>query len=387
MRITYLLHARFPTEKAYGRQVAQICRALAGMGHRVTLVVPHIARNPLAVDARTYYGLPDAVAVETLRHFDPWSTRLVPGFLKALAGAWLYGRALRRYARSRPTDLLYLRSPLLLSAALRTGFPVLLELHALPRRGLRRFVRDCNRCARVVSLTSSMRDALKDWGVDPARLLTEGDAVDLRAFVSPPSREEARRAFGLATRRCVVGYVGRLRTLEREKGVRTLLAALALLRSSSAFLGFIVGGPEEDRRLYEEEARRLGLTAEDVRFTSQIDAGRVPAALACCDVLVMPFPDIPHYRLFMSPLKMFEYMAAERPVVTTDLPAVRDVLSEETAFFCRPGDAVDLARALSDVRQRSEEAQRRAANARALVARHTWEERMRRILAGFTPAS
>ncbi len=123
-----------------------------------------------------------------------------------------------------------------------------------------------------------------------------------------------------------------------------------------------------------------------MRFTGEIPSSRVPAALAACDILVMPFPDFPHYRLHMSPLKMFEYMASERPVIASDLPTIRDVLSEETAFFCRPGDAHSLASQILFIAGHVDESERRASLAFTLVStRHTWEHRMQRILTAAKP--
>jgi glycosyltransferase involved in cell wall biosynthesis len=214
--------------------------------------------------------------------------------------------------------------------------------------------------------------------------MTEGDAVDLRRFTNLPSTEEAREEFGLTTDRKVVGYVGRLKTLGMEKGVKTLLEALA---RNKTWFGFIVGGPDGDKQEYEKVASELGLTADDVKFTGSVSARFVPSALAACDALAMPFPDLPHYRHHMSPLKMFEYMAANRTIVTTDLPTVRDVLSEDEAVFCAPDSAEALAGALSWIAEHPAEAQAKAQKALRLVMEHSWEERMRRVLdAAMLPA-
>jgi glycosyltransferase involved in cell wall biosynthesis len=167
-----------------------------------------------------------------------------------------------------------------------------------------------------------------------------------------------------------------------EKGVDVLLRALKELQPGKVFSGFIVGGPDGDRLAYEQQADSLGLSGDEVLFTGEISARDVPAALAACDILAMPFPDFPHYRSNMSPLKMFEYMAADRPVVTSDLPTIRDVLSEDSAVFCIPGDAHSLAQVLLWISGHPEEAEGKAHRAKELVsARYSWEERMRRILA------
>jgi glycosyltransferase involved in cell wall biosynthesis len=169
-----------------------------------------------------------------------------------------------------------------------------------------------------------------------------------------------------------------------EKGVDELLEALKDLSDQHTFFGLIVGGPESDRKEYEARAAHLGLKSTDVMFTGEIPAAEITSALAACDILAMPFPDLPHYRLHMSPLKMFEYMAAGKPIVTSDLPTIRDVLGHETAVLCKPSDVQSLVAALRWVAEHPEEAAERATRARSLVEAHTWEERMKRILAAAT---
>lgn len=380
MHIAYCTNVRLPSERAHGHQVAQVCDALARMGHQVTILAPYRS-NPVTEDLWTYYDIDRSIAMRHLNAFDPIHAPWLPGVL----GLWILNILLRsnvrRVLRNVAPDLLYTRTTALLPPLLRMRQPVVLELHSLPRRGRRRFVRRCNACTLIVCLTSPMRDELVSWGVDADRVIVEGDAVDLHRFMTMPDARTARNNWQLPSdSRLVVGYVGRLKTLGMEKGVGDLLKALAQLSSSKRFFGFIVGGPEQDQLEYEQMATELGLTTEDVRFTGAVSADRIPDALAACDILAMPFPDFPHYRTNMSPLKMFEYMAAQSPIVTSDLPTVRDVLSEKTAFFCMPGDAASIAQTLQQIRENPAEAADRAQRAHCLVASHTWEERMRRIV-------
>lgn len=380
MRIAYCTNVRLPSERAHGHQVAQVCDALIRLGHGVSILVPY-RKNVIEADFWTYYGARRDIAIAYLNRFDPINHRFFP----SVTALWMLNILLRwnmlRFLRTHTFDLVYTRSAALLPALLRAGPPVVLELHGLPRWGRRRFVRLGNRCRLVVCLTSPMRTELISWGVDAERVIVEGDAVDLERFASMSHVQAARDEWKLPSDgRLVVGYVGRLKTLGMEKGVGDLLQALAQLRISKNFFGFIVGGPDADRIEYERMATDLGLTPDDVRFTGAVSADRVPDALAVCDVLAMPFPDFRHYRTNMSPLKMFEYMAAQRPIVTSDLPTVRDVLSEETAVFCVPGDVSSLAASLQWIFDHPAEAAQRAQQASILVKRHTWEERMRRIL-------
>ncbi len=380
MRIAYCTNVRLPSERAHGHQIAQVCDALVRLGHEVTIFAP-FRENSVRQSFSEYYGVDKKIELKLLGSFDPINRRMFPGVTALWVLNMLLRRNLKKALKNAKFDLLYTRSPPLLPALLKSKQPVALELHQLPRLGRWCFVRRCRRCRVIACLASPMKERLIRWGVSAQKVIMEGDAVDLQRFASVPSKEQARKIWHIDTDRLVVGYVGRLKTLAQEKGVGILLHALRSLQKSQAYMGFVVGGPEADRKEYEQEAKELILTSDDVLFTGEIPATKIPTALAACDVLVMPFPNLPHYRQNMSPLKMFEYMAAQRPIVSSDLPTVRDVLSEKTCVFCKPGNVQSFIEALEWIREHSEDARKCAEEARKLVLHYTWEERMRRILA------
>jgi glycosyltransferase involved in cell wall biosynthesis len=379
MKIAYCTNVRLPSERAHGHQVAQVCDALARLGYEVTVVSPY-RKNSIREDYHSYYRAEEKVTVRHLGSFDSIASWMFPG----VTGLWMLNAMLRKNIRQmlqrESFDALYTRSPALLPALLDSNIPVVLELHQLPRRGRAAFVKRCGQCRLVACLTSHMRETLVAWGVPKSKVIAEGDAVDMKRFEKIIAPSDPRGDLDLPRNRVIVGYVGRLKTLGMEKGVGILLEAIAELKDEKAFTALIVGGPEEDQKFYEDKARALNLGKDDVRFTGEVNPFLVPKMLAACDVLAMPFPDLPHYRHHMSPLKMFEYMAAGKPIVTSDLPTIRDILSEERAYFCTPGDASSLAGILRDIRKNPKEAAKRSDSARAIVGDHTWEARMGRIL-------
>ncbi len=375
MRIVYCTNVRLPSERAHGHQIAQVCDALVRLGHDVTVLCPY-RRNPVTEPFAQYYGVSEHIRLETLGTFDPINRFWLPGPLNLWLLNWLFCRNIRRFLQTQTPDLLYTRSPALLKTLVATGLPTVMELHSLPRWNVGAFAALCHKCKTVACLTSPMRDELTRWNVPSFKLMVAGDAVDIRKFMVRQAHHDNAQ-----TNRLVVGYVGRLKTLGMDKGVSDLLQALKLLQGTKKFFGLIVGGPRGDQEEYTQQAHELGLTLDDVLFTGELPGKSVPSAMMACDVLAMPWPDKPHYRLNMSPLKMFEYMAAGKPVVTSDLPTVRDVLSEETAVFCAPDDPASLAACLQWIADNPEEAAKRAANARTLVeGEHTWEKRMANIL-------
>ena len=88
----------------------------------------------------------------------------------------------------------------------------------------------------------------------------------------------------------------------------------------------IVGGHERNPILpVSGIGAALGI-AVGSRSPASSHPRQVPALLARADILALPNPPRPSRRTFTSPLKLFEYMAAGRAIVASDLPSIREVL-------------------------------------------------------------
>lgn len=376
MKIAYISHARYPSEKAYGVQMTRVCEALTQLGHTVTLLAPGV-HNEIKWPYDEYYDVTSKFSVEHLPTKDALLSRWIPGRFAMLFTMRSYRQALRSHVQQQKYDLLYARSPHVLSTLLQTGMPVVLELHTLPRRGKGFFVRQCNRCALVVCLTTAMKEELVAWGVPAERIIVEGDAVDLNRFKDP----EAIIRFALPKKyEAVVGYVGSLTTMDNvEKGVDLLVRAAQHLPNSYFF---IVGGPDAHVSEYEELAASLGLSPEQIHFEGHVPFSNVLPAIRSCDVCVYPAPKSshPYFIRDTSPLKLFEYLAAGVPVVCADIPPVRDIVDETSVWFFEPGDAHSLSEAIKNALSKEKEAQAKAQKGLNIAAYHTWEKRMRRIL-------
>ena len=102
--------------------------------------------------------------------------------------------------------------------------------------------------------------------------------------------------------------------------------------------------------------------------------------MKAADVLVIPFPNKPHYAFYASPLKLFEYMASGRPIIASDLPALREVLNDKNALFFRPEDTTDLARAVKMLKSSPMLGYHLSRQALADVKEYTWGKRAKKIL-------
>lgn len=371
MRIAYVTNVRLPSERAHGHQVARVTDALAKLGHDVTILAPY-RDNDIHNTYHDFHRADPRVRIDQpQKSFDPINKRWIPPIFKMPILNWLFRTFLKTKLSSDAFDMIYTRTPVLLPFLLRIRIPVILELHTLPTRNRGAFVRHCNMCVLVVCLTTPMRDELVSWGVEGRRVVVESDAVDVDRFIgAQPKHSNLSKP--------IIGYAGQIESMGMSKGIPELLDAMSILHDHGFTGSCIIAGPAPKNAALLRQLKET----PSVEFLGFQPMTEIPSLLAVCDILVYPAPasNHPFYNRDTSPLKIFEYMAAGKPIVTADLPPIRDVLDDTSAFFCKPGDAQDLARTIQEAIGNPEEAKRRATEARKRVERATWTKRMERIL-------
>ena len=149
----------------------------------------------------------------------------------------------------------------------------------------------------------------------------------------------------------------------------------------------VVGGRERDNALWREMARQSG--AANFRMEGFVAQREVSSYLLASDVLVMPYSsgvtirDGTEAGEFTSPLKLFEYMAAGKPIVATGVPSVLEILkSGENSVVVPPDDGEEFLRALGLVLGDLGPCARLADRARSDAAEYTWEKRVEKIIDG-----
>jgi glycosyltransferase involved in cell wall biosynthesis len=391
VNLAYFADIRFPLERANGIQTMETCWALADRGVRVHLVVRADTHVP-ARDPFEYYGRPrlDRLVVERA----PIPNAGVPAAARRLGYlAFAAGRAI---GAGRP-DLVLTRDLAVASLLLRlprrpplvyeshgyapdvaAALPELLATAVPPSRG--KLARLARREAYVwahadgfVTITQGLADELAQrFGARP-RLAIVHDGARLEPAPPAPRRDADAAA------PVVVGYAGHLYAW---KGVDILLQAVAKIEGVQ---GLIVGGHEQEPDLARLRALAASLGIQDrVTFIGQLRPGDVAARLAQADVLVLPNPASAISTRATSPLKLFEYMAARRAIVASDLPSMREVLTDgREALLVAPGDAGALAAALRTLAADRALRERLAAAAFAAAAEYSWNRRAQRLEALF----
>lgn len=183
------------------------------------------------------------------------------------------------------------------------------------------------RSASVIVICRHLEDVAR--GIDPGGhvvLIENAPGADGAAAALPPSAVRAHA--GIPDGAPLVLYTG---TFEAYQGLDLLFSAMGHVTASlpEARLLLAGGHPEQVDRA-RSEAKRAGLAASAV-FVGERPAAEIPSYLAAADVLASP-----RSRGMNTPLKIYQYLRAGRPIVATNLLTHTQVLTPDVAELTDP---------------------------------------------------
>jgi glycosyltransferase involved in cell wall biosynthesis len=385
MRIAYL-SADYGVPVLGGKggsvHIKELVNAFDALGHSVHVVcAPRGTGHDELRAALTEFPLPLGAELCTMRMFDIGWTRL-----RDIADA--LGQLVRRKHETAGFDFIYERYSLWsragVRAARRLGIPAVIEVNApllLEQSRYRKLV-NVDVAAAIeaevfvesdvlIAVSESVRDYLIAKGALPSRVHVIPNGANVARF--HPRVEPAR--LELLENDLVIGFTGGLAPWH---GLPDLVEAfrLTLLACPQARLIIVGDGPM--RATIEGLAAAAGV-ADRVMITGWRPHSEIPALLRRFDIAVAPYPEIDGF--YFSPLKLFEYLAAGRPVVASAIGQITDVIEDGVnGLLVAPGRpdrlAERLVRLLKDAPLRA----RLGRAARATAEERSWLANARRVL-------
>jgi glycosyltransferase involved in cell wall biosynthesis len=374
VKIALITNSRIPSLTANSIQAMKVAQALMQLEHDVRMFAPRETEPASPELLITHYGLRISPRLD-----------LLPS-IKGLKRLDFILHA-QRLARKFKADLIYTWLPQSAALGLWMKYPVVLEMHAdvTGRMGawwLRQFWR-ANGKKRMTVTTSALRNVLER----STKLKFEGDAVvsapngvELERYEDLSSPQEARLQLNLPDG-LTVGFTGHIYP---GRGADVLFE----LAKQMPHAGFLwVGGTPELVAHWKSKLTEAG--AANVTMTGFVEHSRIPLYQAAADILLMPYSRSIEASSgqgiaeVINPMKMFEYMAAGRAIMSADLPVIREFLNDKNAVFCHPNVIGDWRLKLETLLV--DEAHRLAfgEQARKDVKKYSWLKREEMVLEGF----
>ncbi|MFM2381919.1 MAG: hypothetical protein RLZZ76_686 [Candidatus Parcubacteria bacterium] len=372
MKIAYISNSRFPSERAHAVQMVHMCTAFVQNGHEVTFVVTdrktHISASPEA-----FYGTKLLFRVEYLPIADITGTMLkIPLVFRPIlytVQRFMYIAKLLKYLRTDNFECIYGRDEWLLAVlSVVSKIPVIWESHEAKFSFIAKFV--LRRAKKCIVISEGILHFYLQKGVPTEKMLVAHDGIDDSFFLPTLSKSEAREKLGIASvTKPVVMYIG---GLDVWKGVDTLFEAGT--EGLDRFATYAIGGGATELADYTARFPK-------VHFLGQRPYKDLKDFQQAADVLVIP--NTAKNKLsaeYTSPLKLFAHMTSKVPIVASDIPSIKNVLSDEEAYFFEADNAASLLEVLATVTKNTRESEVKAEKAYALSKHFTWVARAKSIV-------
>lgn len=344
MRIIYLMNVRFPTEKAHGFQIAKMCEAFIELGHELVLVVP-ARKNPIKEDAKAYYGLRKEIQIVKLPVIDLIGSWLPDRIAFPLMEAtWIF--SVKRWLKKQTNEktLAVTRDQFLAPRIQHEGWKIAFEGHDMAQDFLARHAELGSKTDMVIMTNDwKKNEAERLWaGNLKTKIISAPNAIDVSTFASLPSASEAKQKLGWDASQKTAVYVGHFYAW---KGVFVLADSSKFL--SDEYEIVMIGGTKEDFASMQDYLDKNDL--KRVRLINHVPHTEVPNYLAAGDCLVIPNSAKSFQSQYTtSPIKLWEYLAAKRPVVASDLPSLRELVTDREVRFVKPDEPQALAQAMME---------------------------------------
>lgn len=370
-----------PSKFAHSFNIMKMAQGFLDTGQDVTLVsllsLPIIIEKVKIKDIYSFYGINNKIKIKLLPVFNL-------DFFKKTIGAIGFNKRAARFIKKNKPDFVYCRSYLTTYYCVESGIPSIIETHTTnyDHPHLKRIYEIANHpyFLGLVTIHENIKKEHIKRGIPEEKIIVLEDGVDLKQFEIDDHLLHWRRNLGLPENKKIVLYCG---SLYKEKGIEDILWTAKTLSSNEDILFVIVGGKSEDVQYWKAFNKKNKI--DNVTYVGFINNSLVPMYLKSADILIMPYNTKINYGVMdlnsTSPLKLFEYMASRRPIVTSNIPVISKIVKHgENALMAEPNDIDSIAYNVMDLLNNPEKARNISQNAYETVRQHSWRNRCEVII-------
>ena len=382
------------TRSGYAYRSHLILSTLKDAGHQVAAVTR--PSYPVTIGRLSKDAVESVDGIDYLRDV-PLRPAATPTSRLADQAAWIADQALERHVDLLHTTTHYVNGLATGAAARAVGLPWVYEVRGvleetwaaagstpadrIARRESQRFammrskeIEVATAADAVITLGETMREHLIAGGVPAETITLIPNSVSEAVVDTDVTRTPAavRRSLGLPEDGV---WVGTAASIVGYEGLDDLVDAVILARSQGTDLRLLIAGDGVALPVLRERAAVLG---ENAVFTGRVSQAQAIEYQLALDVIVVPRKDEPVCRL-VTPIKPIEAMGLARPVVISDLPALRELVPDSAGLATPPENPQKLAELLSELAADDTARARFGDNGRAhVLATRRWKEIGRR---------
>jgi glycosyltransferase involved in cell wall biosynthesis len=382
MKLIYISPLRYPSEKAGSLFSIKSCEIFGSQEIETEIWIPIRRNNIFCKDTFDYYGVKRNFKIRRffsidLIRFGTWAYFLL---YFSFATSIFFYVLWKKIFGGISKYVFYSHEQFALFFLTFLSKKTFYEMHDFP--GSQKIYQKLFSRIKGVITTNKWKveNLSKRFNIPAEEILVVPNAVSPEDFSVGESQTELQKKFGLENEKYLFGYIGGFLTMGMEKGVGTAIDSLQFL--SEDYKLYVVGGESpQNIEIYKKYAKDKNLSGR-VIFVGPVPHSEVPLRIAVCDCLVAPFPKNDHYSYYMSPMKLFEYMASKKPLIVTDLPSLREIVSDEiNGLIVPPSDPEALARAIKRLSDDKLLARKLAENAYLeVLEKYTWQKRSQKII-------
>jgi len=178
------------------------------------------------------------------------------------------------------------------------------------------------RCDGIITQTNTLRKIISNFTDKPIFVVPNG--VDIRKFTPDKFSEEVRGKYALGDE-VLITFTG---AFKKWHGVHQIPEIAERLFAEHKNVKFLLVG---EGPMYEEVKRMCGKFGNKVMLPGAVESERIPEILASSDILIAPFDTsgykvLEDYGFWWCPVKLFEYMASGKPIVSYDFEEVKNIV-------------------------------------------------------------
>ena len=362
MKVVYISNSIIPSKQANSIHVMKMAYALSNNGLETTLIGRDGFKQPS--NDYKFYGVEEKFKIIKL----PWLQKI---------GSLTYSILAFFKVKKINPDIVYGRCLIGIYFSTLFGFSTMYEAHApfYNQNILRRFIFKrlikLKQFKGLVVISEALKNIfLETEDIESHKIFVEHDASDI---------VDLQNSIELGKdNRLKIGYVGHLYS---GRGVDIIIELATLLKD---FDFHIVGGNIEDINYWKSK-----VNLDNIIFHGHLPPSEVYKYRNSFDILLAPYQDSVSIEgkndtsKFMSPLKIFEYMSSKKPIISSDLPVLREVLSEENSILVTHNNIDLWSSAINKLKKQNEREKLAVKAYEDFILKYTWNIRAQNIIERF----